>query len=356
MSGSKWGLLKDLGALNLGRERLFRVIFMITGRCPLQCKTCRIGQTPAQGPDPAIEEIEAFFEGNDFSWINLTGGEIFLRDDMKEIFCLIARTQPSLAYLTFPTSGFLVERTLEGVERALEAGLPVIHVTVSFDGGRKVHDAMRGMDGSFDRARETFSSLKKLAADLPTRLNVHPGMTLSAELLEMAQDPVGDLLADLDLGHPGEIHVNLAHGAEHYYGTPAPKPLPAEAVTEQLERLMRSRRGKISSLNILESLYLKGARTYLASGAPPLTCKACAASVFIDYRWSVFPCTVFPLAVGNLKDHDFDLVRLSSTASYQQVKAKIEAGNCPGCWTPCEAYTAIAGNVLRPAFLRLAFS
>jgi MoaA/NifB/PqqE/SkfB family radical SAM enzyme len=356
MTGSKWTLLKDLGRLNLGRENLFRVIFMLTGRCPLQCRTCRIGRTPVEGADPSLADIESFFQGNRFSWINLTGGEIFIRDDLKEIFDIIAATQPALAYLTFPTSGYLVQRTLKGVEEALETDLACMHVTVSFDGGKEQHDAMRGIEGAFLRARETFQGLKEMAERHPGRLKVHPGMTLSAELLELAQDPIGDLLADLELGHPGEIHVNLAHGSEHYYGSPAPKPLPAEAVTKQLERLVRSRRGKVSSMNLLESLYLKGARAYLASGAPPLTCKACTASVFIDYRWSVFPCTIFPRALGNLKDHDFDLARISAGSAFQQVKARIEAGDCPGCWTPCEAYTAIAGNILRPAFLRLALS
>ncbi|MBU0756356.1 MAG: 4Fe-4S cluster-binding domain-containing protein, partial [Planctomycetes bacterium] len=96
MKGAPWTFLKDLAAMNLGRGRLFRVILMLTRQCPLQCKTCGIWKNNGSDPGPALEEIASFFEKNQFSWINLTGGEIFFRKDLPELFGLLAKTQKKL--------------------------------------------------------------------------------------------------------------------------------------------------------------------------------------------------------------------------------------------------------------------
>lgn len=341
--------LKDLGGLNLGREKLFRVILMLTDRCMLRCRTCGIWRKETT-VEPAFSELETFFFTNKLSWLNLTGGEIFLRKDLPEIFRLIGSTQPHLAYISFPTSGYLPEATLAGAEAALESGLSKIVITVSFDGGRASHDALRGREGAFDRARETFLALGKLDG-----LKVIPGMTLSSALLELSDDPVQDLVTDLGLQSAREIHVNLAHASSHYYGNQGLDPLPAKKTIDLIERLGRSRAGRVGTMDLLESLYLKGARHYLESGEPPLRCKALRASVFIDADWTVYPCTIYARPLGHLSDQGFNLDRMAETPGFKEARAAIDRGDCPGCWTPCEAYTAISGSVLAPSFFRLAF-
>lgn len=356
MSGSAWGFLKDIGCMNIGKARLFRIIFMISGRCPLRCATCGIWKNNDADPDPALDDMETFFNKNRFSWINLTGGEIFLRNDLVAIFQLLAKTQDRLRYVTFPTSGFLTDKTVAGVEAALAAGLPRTHVTVSFDGGRSSHNALRGSKDAFDRAAETFSALRKLAVKSQGRLHVHPGMTLSAELLEKSADPAGDLVRDLRLAGLHEVHMNLAHRSSHYYMNPELKTLSKSRATDQILRIEAARKGAFSALNMAESLYLKGARRYLSTGKPPVSCKACAASVFIDNKWTLFPCTIFQRATGCLKEFQFDLAAATSTQAFLEARDDAASGNCPGCWTPCEAFTALAGNFLKPEFYRLLLS
>ena len=354
MKGPLLSFLKDIGALNLGKVHLFRVILMLTGRCPLHCRTCGIWKSDS-GEEPLLSELETFFKANSLSWLNLTGGEIVLREDLEEIFGIIAATQKRLAFLSFPTSGHLVEKTIRDVEAGLDAGLSRVFVTVSFDGGRATHDELRGTPGVFDSASATFTGLKALAATSRGRLGVIPGMTLSAELMELTEDPVGDICRDLDLDGPHEVHINLAHTSKHYYGNEGIKPLPVESIVNLVGRLYRSRQSRHTPLNLLERLYMKGARDYLSSGTPPLACKACKASVFIDSDWIAYPCTIFPHRLGDMKALDFDLSKLSISPVFRKARKEIEAGNCPGCWTPCEAYTSISGAMLDPSFFRLAF-
>ncbi len=355
MKGSTLRGLKDLAALNLGRKKLFRVILMLTSGCPLRCRTCSIWKNKTVD-GPTLSELEAFFGCNDLSWINLTGGEIFLREDIREVFRIIADTRPRPAFLNFPTSGFLKDRTLNGVESALRAGITRIHVTVSFDGSRNSHDKLRGMDGSFERAAETYYSLKELSKGSKSRLKVMPGMTLSGELLALTSSPVEELCEALGLEGPWEVHLNLAHASKHYYRIEKIDPLPLETGAEIMRRLAASRRRRLSLLDKLETLYLNGAVKYILSNKTPLACRACEASVFIDASWTAYPCTIFDKPLGNLQSIGFDLGRLASSQAFLETADEIAGGKCPGCWTPCEAYTAIFGRILSPSFFRLFLS
>jgi len=355
MKSSSLLFLRDLGGLNLGFKKLFRLILMISARCPLQCRVCGIWNQPDK-QEPSLSELESFFENNSLSWINLTGGEIFMREDLVDLFHLIAATQPCLAYLSFPTTGYRVRKTVRDMEEALRTPLSRIYVTVSFDGGRDTHDDLRGTRGAFERAAETFQALKELARVSNKRLEVIPGMTLSHELLERTQDPLRDLLQDLNLSSPHDVHVNLAHRSEHYYANPEVKPLPREALVKMVRGLARSMKFRGSPLQLIERVYLNGAAHYLTQGEAPLKCRACTASIFIDAGWTAYPCTIYSRALGNMKDLDFKLSNLMATPAFKQARSDIHARHCPGCWTPCEAYTAIMGGFLNPSLLRLALA
>ncbi|MBU0754279.1 MAG: hypothetical protein KJ645_04015, partial [Planctomycetes bacterium] len=182
---------------------------------------------------------------------------------------------------------------------------------------------------------------------------VHPGMTLSAELLQHSDDPADDLVRDLKIEGAHEIHLNLAHASPHYYNRTPLNSTFASGMDNQLLRFLEARKGRFSPLDILERLYLKGARRYVADGKGPVGCKAGSASVFIDTQWQVYPCTIHDHPLGRLSDFDFDLSGLSTTESFRRAVNKAVTGSCPGCWSPCEAYTALAGNFLNPAFYRL---
>ena len=341
----------DILSMNLGRRRIFRTILMVTARCPLDCAVCGIARRDDDA-QPTLSELERFFARNRITWLNLTGGEPFARRDMDRILTLAARRPTPLT--SFPTSGFFPERTLAATEAGLSAGLPRSVVTVSFDGDETAHDRLRGRPGAFDRALRTFRGLKGLAAKSGGRLEVHPGMTLSAPLIAMLPDPLEALRKALDLAGIHEIHLNLAHDAPHYYGNDGLEPLPKKPAHALLERLSRARSGRSSPLNRLERIYLEGARRYLETGRPPVPCRSLRNSVFVDARWNVYPCTIHDRLVGNLRDHEFSLKRLARTAAFRKARKDVTEGKCPGCWTPCEANTALLGGWLHPAVRRLA--
>jgi len=355
------GLAKDALLLNLGRSLPFRVTMMVSERCPLRCTTCSIWQR-AEPREPSIDDVDAFLSANrKISWLNLTGGEIFLRGDMVEIFRLVAMRLKGLALLNFPTAGQDPHGIAGQVEAGLATGLRRIVATVSFDGGPTSHDRLRGAAGAFDRAAETWRSLKRIAAGAGGRLSVFAGMTLSEELMALTSDPLGELIAELGLAGSHEIHLNLAHGSKHYYRNLPAARLRLDAIEGTLEKAAAGRRAREAagggwSVNLLERIYLGCAREFLSTRRAPLPCKALRCSVFVDAGLDVYPCTIFPRSLGNLRDHDFSIAALRRGALWRDTVKEIKAGRCPGCWTPCEAYPAMVGNILRPGIVKMARS
>jgi len=346
--------MKDIALLNLGRKSPFRITLMVSETCPLRCAPCGIWRKEDPRA-PSLDRLERFFETNSrFSWINLTGGEIFSRTDVAEIFRMIARTQSRLAFLNFPTSGQHQERIVRDIDEGLSAGLERMAVTVSFDGGESSHDRVRGMAGAFERARRTWLALSEMASASQGRLQVVPGLTLSGELLQTSSTPMQDLVRDLELEGIHKIHLNVAHSSDHYYGPDSTAPLPHDRIRELLHEAVVSRPGNSSLINMMEKAYAGLAPEYLATQRPPIPCRALDATIFVDAGLDLFPCTIFPRNLGNVAEHGFDLRLMQRSAAWQNTRKQIAAGQCPGCWTPCEAYPSMLGSLLRPRLFKIA--
>ena len=89
----------------------------LTYWCQYRCKTCNIWRRkPAD--ELTTEELRALVRENpNVNWVDLTGGEIFLRPDIDEVFEAIVTGWRRLAILHFPTNGFQTDRIVRSVER-----------------------------------------------------------------------------------------------------------------------------------------------------------------------------------------------------------------------------------------------
>ncbi|MCE9635950.1 MAG: radical SAM protein, partial [Planctomycetes bacterium] len=65
---------------NVGRNALpFKLTLIVTWTCDTRCRMCNIWKRDKKGV-MTVEEVARFFERNPrFSWINLSGGEIWTR-------------------------------------------------------------------------------------------------------------------------------------------------------------------------------------------------------------------------------------------------------------------------------------
>ena len=77
-----------------------------------------------------------------------------------------------------------------------------------------------------------------------------------------------------------------------------------------------------------------------------MPCHALRASCFIDPWGVVYPCITYSRPIGRLRDTGMRLDPIWNDAGTAQVQSEIWQGQCPQCWTACEAYQSIIGNGL----------
>ena len=95
----------------------YKLTYAITYQCNYRCKTCNIWQRSSTN-ELTFHEIRAFFKtSHQFSWIHLTGGEIFLRKDVLDIVDVIMTECSRLLLINFPTNGFMTDRIVSTVAK-----------------------------------------------------------------------------------------------------------------------------------------------------------------------------------------------------------------------------------------------
>jgi radical SAM protein with 4Fe4S-binding SPASM domain len=342
-----WRRSAHLGAALLGTtlsrpSAPVKVNLCLTYWCQYRCKTCNIWQRKPVD-ELTTDEVLAFIRENPHvTWADLTGGEIFLRQDIETILDAVVSGWSRLALLHFPTNGFLTDRIVAAVARIAGRG-PRTIVTVSLDGDEALNDAIRGVKGGFRRQIETFRALRRIRG-----VTTVFGMTLSSynvgrvdETFEACARECPGLTID-------DLHLNVAQVSGHYYdnaGLEDVRPDP-DQVRRQLQAY-RDRKGlPRSAQQLVEHVYLRYLDRFLTTGRTPMPCHALRASCFIDPWGVVYPCITYARPLGRLRDTGMRLEPLWSAAATVAVQREIWHGECPQCWTACEAYQSILGNVL----------
>jgi len=139
----------------------YKLTFALTYRCNSRCRICQIWKKRPAG-EITLKEISTFFKRNNyFNWVDLTGGEIFLRNDLTEITASIIKNCQNLTLLHYATNGLLVEKIVEDTRQVINQKPNLLLITISLDGPPKLHNRLRGIEGNWKKAIRTFQELKK---------------------------------------------------------------------------------------------------------------------------------------------------------------------------------------------------
>jgi radical SAM protein with 4Fe4S-binding SPASM domain len=317
--------------------------FCLTYWCQYRCKTCNIWQRKPTDELTTAEVAAIVRENPDITWADLTGGEIFLRPDIDDVLEAVVTGWRRLALLHFPTNGFLTDRIVASVERIAGRGPAKTIVTVSLDGDEQLNDEIRGIKGGFRRQIETFKALRRIRGVVTVF-----GVTLSsfnlgrfAQTFEACARECPGLTID-------DVHLNVAQVSGHYYGnegSEAVRPDPVR-VRRELSAYRKLRGRARSPQQLLENTYLARLDEFLLTGQTPMPCHALRASCFIDPWGVVYPCITYSKPIGSLRETGMRLEPIWNAFETRRVQREIWDGQCPQCWTACEAYQSILGNVL----------
>jgi radical SAM protein with 4Fe4S-binding SPASM domain len=274
-------------------------------------------------------------------WLDVTGGEPFLRRDVHELFEVIAAATPRLRVLHFQTNGWFRDRIVR-VARALVERRPDVQliVTVSIDGPEPDHDALRGVPGSFRRALETFVALRAMpGVDVYVGTTVTPFNAEAVETLEPA------IRASVPGFRASEWHWNWMQLSDHFFGNGALRPLP-KVGAQHLVKEHVARRGIPRSLvEVMELLFLVNLEFYRRGEPSGVTCQALRSAAFVSPEGDLYPCHVYDRPLGNVREKR--LSALWSSCEVATARDEIVELACGGCFTPCEAYPALAGAPLQ---------
>jgi MoaA/NifB/PqqE/SkfB family radical SAM enzyme len=332
---------------NVGRPAFpYKLTFCITYWCNYACQTCNIWQMKPRD-ELRTDEIRRFFQrSNGFVWVDVTGGEVSLRKDFVDVCDAIVANCKSLLLLHFPTNGYLTDKIVAATREIVRMRPEKFIVTVSTDGDEATNDRIRGIEGGWRRQIETFRQLRAMRG-----VDVVLGMTLSAGNVDHFPTAFAAVKREIPDLEPREFHVNVVHESAHYLRN-ADLSLRAavdpSALARACEEYAKLRGFGWSPVNYLERAYLRHVRRYLETKQTPMRCHALRASCFVDSWGNVFPCTIYDRRVGSLRDVDYDLGRIWRAPETVALQREIWDYHCPQCWTPCEAYQSILGNVLRP--------
>ena len=172
------------------------LIFFVTSRCNLRCSHCFYWQELNSGDtELSIEEIRRI--ASSFKHpvsLSLTGGEPFIRRDLKEIIEAFHRGCGTRE-VGIATNGTLQESAVEAIRSVLEMNcLSSLSIQISLDGLEGTHDAIRGIKGSYKKAISTIKELKKLEGKYPG-FRLKTALTVQKRNLSELKEFVDNLLS-----------------------------------------------------------------------------------------------------------------------------------------------------------------
>ncbi len=318
----------------------YKITFAITYRCNSRCKTCNIWQKQP-GDELSTDEIRKIFSKISPSWVNLTGGEPFLRKDLYDIAKHI-RSRRSVFLLNLTTNALCGDLVVKEARRLASLRFPKLIIVVSLDGTKEIHDNIRGTPGAWEKAIRVYKGLKAIKG-----VQTFFGYTISKHNLGKIPATMRELSKEISEISLEDIHFNIFHTSSLYYGNQDLADSRGEtgAILNDVAYVLKHKRG-FGPIQLVEKRYLKLLKKYFKTGKSALPCQALSSSCFIEPTGAVYPCSSFPKKIGELRDSRYDLRKIWKSA--RNTRKLVKRGKCPGCWTPCEAYQSIYARVLRP--------
>jgi len=300
-------------------------ILVVTYRCNARCHMCNTWQYPSDPNDEIRpEHVEKLPSGLKF--LNVTGGEPFLRTDIEEIIGITSRKSERIV---ISTNGYFTERILALVEKYPEVG-----IRVSLEGLPSANDELRGISDGFDHGLRTILQLMRLGVK-----DIGFGCTVSdrnaKDLMELYE-----LAKGLDL----EFATAILHNGYYFHKTDNALQKNDE-IAECFHELIRDQLKSRNPKNWFRAYFNHGIINYVYGGRRLLPCEMGRDIFLVDPFGEVRPCNVVEMIMGNIRESSFEEIWHSPQAD----KVREAAANCGrNCWMIGSASPAMKKNVMAP--------
>lgn len=285
-------------------------------------------------PTDSKEEIKASDLATlpKLKFINLTGGEPFIREDLPEIVEECYRHTPRIV---ISTSGWYDERVIKLAEQ-----FPKIGIRISIEGLKDKNDELRGREGGFDKGLRTLRTLREMGLK-----DIGFGCTVS-------NHNSSDMLALYRLSR--EMGMEFATAAFHnsYYFHKDDNVISnQEEVAANFRRLIKNQLQEPHPKSWFRAYFNMGLINYIHGGRRLLPCEAGTANFFIDPWGEVYPCNglekkYWMESMGNI--HNAPFMDIWNSPQAQKVRELVK--NCPkNCWMVGTASPVMKKHITVPA-------
>ena len=306
----------------------FSVVVSVSFRCNSKCRTCDVWRKP--NDDLSAEEWEQVFAhlGRAPFYMTFTGGEPFLRPDLDDLVISAYRhCRPEV--ITIPTNGMLTERVVEKVARICrECATSSIGINLSLDGVGDEHDDIRGVEGNWQLALQTWQRLKELQRQHKNLvLTVHTVISrFNAHRFRAIQEGLQFLEPDSYITEVAEERVEL--DTIGWGITPLPQQYDAIADFLSQQAKQAPAKGIARFTQAFRAQYYQLAKRVLHERDQVIPCYAGWASAHIAPNGDLWSCCIRAEQVGNLRQSGYDLMPLWQGQAMAQLRGSIKRKEC----------------------------
>lgn len=307
------------------------ISIITTYRCPMRCQMCNIWQNPTKKEEEITAKDLKILPN--FKFVNITGGEPFVREDLGEIVELMFTKSPRIV---ISTSGWFEDRVID-----IAKHFPNIGIRLSIEGMKAKNDELRGREGGFEKGVRTLRRLREMGIK-----DVGFGITVSnhnsADMLELYE-----LAKELDMEFATAAFHNSFYF--HKYDNVITN---KDEVTDNFMKLIEMQLREPHPKSWFRAYFNMGLINYINGGKRLLPCEAGTVNFFIDPWGEVYPCngleeSKWKKSMGNIrKAEKFEDIWFSKEAD--EVRELVRT--CPkNCWMVGTASPVMKKYIHKPA-------
>jgi MoaA/NifB/PqqE/SkfB family radical SAM enzyme len=289
---------------------------------------CNTWQHPSKKEDEYSPElVEKLPEGLDF--INITGGEPFLRDDLDQI---VEKALTKTKRLVISTNGYFTDKITQLAKKFGNR----IGIRISIEGLPAANDELRGIKNGFDHGLRTLINLMALGIK-----DVGFGITVSDRNAK-------DMIELYRLANAMGVDFATATVHNSYYFHKADNGVSdQEMVAGEFEKIAVELLKTNKPKNWFRAYFNMGLARKVRGQKRALPCEVGTDMFFVDPRGNVLPCNGSdePMIMGNLNKQTFAEIWHSNQA--EKVRELVK--NCPKqCWMIGSASPAMKKRIATP--------
>lgn len=291
-------------------EKKLNGTVIVTYRCNARCSMCNRFKAPSK-PEEEIS-VETIRKLPKMYFTNITGGEPFIRTDLKDIVYELYKKSNRIV---ISTNGFFTDRIID-----LCKEFPNIGIRISIEGMEKTNNEIRGLQDGFNRG---YTTLKKL---------IKMGMKDIGFGITVQDKNAPDLLPLYQLSNRMGMEFATASLHNSFYFVENKNIIhDRQMVAENFEALINELLKSNSPKKWFRAYFNHGLINYIYGQKRLLPCDMSFDTFFIDPYGDVMPCngTRDKEVMGNLNTQDWN--ELWNSAQAEKIRRKVR--RCDrNCW------------------------